>query len=171
MENEIEKVSIMVDQIEEQNGKVSLKSVEGQFYSFFIQKKDGTESKACTQFNEKQISQGDTVHIAYKLNGKYKNIVWFEDEAEEAAPKQDNSEEMREIRNELQDIREQMRLLRNDYSGLYTYVSMMPDFKPEALKFHQGFEASPKTTGNVQPPFIAEVEDEKPPVSIEDAIK
>lgn len=80
MNEELKKDVVTINEIQNKENQVVLRTDKG-YFSFFKVKKDGNESRAYQSIKEISPDDGDTIVISYKeneYNGKiYKNAVMF----------------------------------------------------------------------------------------------
>lgn len=70
------KKTITVAEVKEATGRITIKTTEGETYSFF-RDYNGVENRQYVQFKDFGVQSGSTVEIEYKMNGDYKNITAF----------------------------------------------------------------------------------------------
>lgn len=66
-----------IDRFDEKPDKIVVFS-GSESYSFFKQKKDGTESAAYRTFQKYDVTSGNPILINYTVNGRWKNVVSFD---------------------------------------------------------------------------------------------
>lgn len=122
------------------NGQVIFKSKQG-FFSFFPRKKDETETKALSTFKEIAPEAGELVRVCYKLNGKYKNAVYFSRAKEGDVPsaiRQENPQDRNEV---IMTLTAKVKELEQRLEGLEALVRA--EKGDEAVELHQSFEKTP----------------------------
>ena len=72
------KTQIKIKEIEPSETRITIRDYEGNTYSFFKNKQDGSTTKAHETFLSLAVETEKTYIISYSINGKFKNILWFE---------------------------------------------------------------------------------------------
>jgi hypothetical protein len=67
MNDQIYNKVITITGVEQKNGKMTLTDHEGKKFSFWMTKKDGTNSSPYAQFKDADLKQGSTIQIGYVL--------------------------------------------------------------------------------------------------------
>lgn len=150
MNEELKKDVVTIDEIQNKENQIVLKTDKG-YFSFFKVKKDGSESRAYQSIKEIAPDNGDTIVISYKendYNGKiFKNAVMFFAPRENDYPSVPQRKEDPQTRNEaLMKLAEnqskmvaKIQDLEKRLEGLEGLVRT--EKGDDAVEFHQSFDS------------------------------